>query len=78
MLWGSMAASGPGTMKFIDSTMDKMGFLNILKRNLQASVDKLGQLRDYYFQQDNDPKHTAFAVREWMLYNTLKQPIWAQ
>jgi hypothetical protein len=73
MLWGSMAASGPGTMEFIDSTMNKMGYLNILKHNLQASVDKLGLPRDYWFQQDNDPKHTAFVVREWLLYNTPKQ-----
>lgn len=73
MLWGSMAASGPGTMEFIDTTMDKMGYLNILKRNLKPSVEKLGLSRDYYFQQDNDPKHTSHVVREWLLYNAPKQ-----
>lgn len=73
MMYGTMAASGTGTMEFIDSTMDKMAYLNILKRNLQPSVQKLGLHRDYYFQQDNDPKHTAFVVREWLLYNVPNQ-----
>lgn len=73
MMWGSMAASGTGTMEFIETTMDKMGYLNILKRNLQPSVQKLGLPRVYYFQQDNDPKHTSYVVREWLLYNVPKQ-----
>ena len=73
MLWGSMAASGPSTMEFIDTTMDKMGYLNILKRNLQPSVQKLNLPRHYLFQQNNDPKHTSYVVREWLLYNVPKQ-----
>lgn len=73
MLWGSMAASGTGTMEFIDTTMDKMGYMNILKRNLKPSVQKLDLPQDYYFQQDNDPKHTAYIVREWLLYNVPNQ-----
>lgn len=73
MLWGSMAASGTGAMVFIDTTMNKMGYLNILKRNLQPSVQKLNLPNDYHFQQDNDPKHTSHVVREWLLYNVPKQ-----
>ena len=73
MLWGSMEATGTGTMQFIDTTMDKMGYLNIFKHNLQPAVEKLNLHRDYYFQQDNDPKHTSHVVREWLLYNVRKQ-----
>lgn len=60
-------------MQFIDTTMDKMGYLNILKNNLKPAVEKLNLPRDYFFQQDNDPKHTSYIVREWLLYNVPKQ-----
>lgn len=73
MVWGCMAASGTGNMVFISGKMDKMQYLNILKQNLKQSVEKLGLPDDYVFQQDNDPKHTAYLVREWLLYNTPKQ-----
>lgn len=25
---------------------------------------------DYYYQQDNDPKHKSYLVRQWLLYHT--------
>lgn len=77
MVWGCMAASGVGELVFIDGTMDKMVFLNILKENLHKSADKLDLAGNFHFQQDNDPKHTAHIVKEWLLYNTphtLKTP----
>lgn len=77
MVWGCMASSGVGNLVFIETTMDKLAYLNILKENLNASVQKLGMGRLYYFQQDNDPKHTSKVVKEWLLYNvprTLNHP----
>ena len=78
MVWGCMAASGVGELVFIDGTMDQYVYLDILKNNLQRSAQKLGLQSDYYFQQDNDPKHTAHNVRCWILYKThhfLKTPL---
>lgn len=72
-----MAASGVGELVFIDGNMDKFQYLNILKGNVRKSAEKLGISNDFYFQQDNDPKHTAEIVRLWLLYNTphtLKTP----
>lgn len=77
MVWGCMAASGVGNLVFIDGTMDQYVYLDILKRNLKVSAEKLGLNTDYHFQQDNDPKHTAYNVRLWILYNaphTLQTP----
>ncbi|GFW99113.1 transposable element Tcb2 transposase [Trichonephila clavipes] len=53
--------------------MNQYNYLNILKNNLSQSASKLGLDRSFTFQQDNDPKHTARVVREWLLYNVRKQ-----
>ncbi|CAK9832042.1 Transposable element Tc1 transposase [Anthophora retusa] len=71
MVWGCMSANGPGNLVFIDGTMDKIKYLNILKENLINSSEKLGVPRDFYFQQDRNPKHTAKIVQEWLIYNIL-------
>lgn len=73
MVWGCMAASGTGNLVFIDTIMTKDVFLDILKKNLKSSAARLGMPRVYYFQQDNDPKHTAHIVRDWLLYNAPRQ-----
>ena len=75
MVWGCMSALGVGKLVFIDGTMDKHVYLSILKERLHASAEKMGLSRnEYYFQQDNDPKHTALDVKLWILYNTKHLP----
>ena len=73
MLWGCMAANGVGNLQFIESTMNRFKYLDILKENLKNSADKLELGADYVFQHDNDPKHTANIVKEWLLHNVPKQ-----
>ncbi|GFT92919.1 hypothetical protein TNCV_740721 [Trichonephila clavipes] len=52
----------------------KVGDLHFLtKDNLSQSASKLGLDGSFTFQQDNDPKHTARVVWEWLLYNVRKQ-----
>lgn len=69
MVWGCMAAGGVGNLVFIDGTMNKYDYLNILKENLHQSVQKLNLGNSFYFQQDNDPKHTAHIVRMWIIHH---------
>lgn len=73
MVWGCMAANGVGRLTFIDSTLDHMGYINILKENLKQSAQDLNLGDDFWFQQDNDPKHTAHNVKLWLLYNIKNQ-----
>lgn len=77
MVWGCMAAGGVGELVFIDGVMKKEQYLEILRNNLKKSAENLNLSGRYYFQQDNDPKHTAEIVKHWILYNTphtLKTP----
>ena len=77
MVWGCMAGNGVGNLVFIESIMDQYGYINVLKQNLKQSAQKLNLGEDFWFQQDNDPKHTAQNVKLWLLYNTkyqLKSP----
>ena len=73
MVWGCMAAGEVGNLVFIEGTMNKDDYLKILRDNLSPSVEKLGLDQSWVFQKDNDPKHTAKLVKEWLLYCTPKQ-----
>lgn len=68
LVWGCMAYSGVGNLVFIDNIMDAKQYLKILQDNLIDSAEKLGLADGFVFQQDNDPKHTARIVKEWLLY----------
>lgn len=73
MIWGCISSNGVGRLEFIETIMDKYAYLNVLKRNLKQSVDELGLGREYYFQQDNNPKHTADIVKLGLLYDVPKR-----
>ncbi|GFT00857.1 transposable element Tcb1 transposase [Trichonephila clavipes] len=62
-----------GRLTFIDSTLNHMEYINILKENLKQSAQDLDLGDDFWFQQDNVPKHTAHNVKLWLLYNIKNQ-----
>lgn len=68
MVWGAMSCNGVGNLVYINTSMTKVEYLKILKNNLKQSAQKLN-VHDFYFYQDNDPKHKAWDVRNWLLYN---------
>ena len=55
MVWGSIAALEIGNLIFIESTMKKANYLDILKQNIAPSVEKLELSQILIFQQNNDP-----------------------
>ena len=69
MAWACMAASGVGSLIFIDdvthdgsSRMNSEVYKNIMSANLGRNVSKLIG-RNFIMQQDNDPKHTVNKQR---------------
>jgi transposase len=69
MVWGCMGYVSVGELAIVEGIMNAKGYVNILQGNLKKRVRKLGIQDSYFFQQDNDPKHTARITREWLLYN---------
>ena len=44
-------------------------YLDILRNNLKQSAEKMNIFNKFMLYKDNDSKHKAYAVREWLLYN---------
>lgn len=72
MAWACMAASGTGSLIFIDdvtddgsSRMNSEVDRNILSANLRRNALKL-IVRKFIMQQDNDPKHTANKTKDFI------------
>jgi transposase len=67
MIWGCMAADGPGFMCKITGTMDQHLYLAILQGELLRTIDWYGiEPGGAIFQHDNDPKHKAKSVQSWL------------
>ena len=50
--------------------------MDILKQHLKTSVRKLKLGRKWFFQMDNDPKHTSNVVAKWLKDNKVKLLEW--
>ena len=65
-IWGCMAANGVGRCFIFTEYLDKELMRTILDENLLPSVAQLGLTAPWWFQQDNDPKHTSKLVQAWI------------
>ncbi|MGH0158770.1 UNVERIFIED_CONTAM: hypothetical protein FKN15_044380 [Acipenser sinensis] len=77
MVWGCFAASGPGQLAIIDTTMNSALYQKILEENIRPSVYELKLNQKWVMQQDNDPKHTSRSTKEWlqkMKFHVLEWP----
>ena len=53
-----------------------MKYREILDENLLQSAQDLRLGRRFTFQQDNDPKHTAKTMQEWLRDKSLNVLVW--
>jgi hypothetical protein len=67
MIWGCMTAHGPGFMCRVFGKMTQHSYKEILQEDLLNTIkDYRMDAENVIFQHDNDPKHTARSVREWL------------
>jgi hypothetical protein len=66
MLWGCFSAAGTGRLVGIKGKMNGAKYREILDENLFQSAQDLTLGRRFTFQQDNNPKHTAKTMQEWL------------
>ena len=64
--WGCFSSSGVTDLVFIDGNMLGELYRDILQKNLLQSVKNLNMDKDWTFQYDNDPKHRAAIVTNWL------------
>ena len=67
MIWGCMTAQGPGFTCKIEGTIDQHLYKKILREDLYETIEEYGMdANRVIFQHDNDPKHKAKSVQEWL------------
>lgn len=75
MVWGSFSRDGVGPVHQIHGIMDQYIYRDLLRDvMLPYSEDHLPL--NWIFQQDNDPKHTAHTVRDWLANNQITVLDW--
>ncbi|KAK3533225.1 hypothetical protein QTP70_013666 [Hemibagrus guttatus] len=76
MLWCCFSAKGPGRLIRVKERMNGAMYREILSKNLLPSARALKMKRGWVFQHDNDPKHTAWATKEWLRKKHFKVLEW--
>ena len=77
MMWGCFSASGTGSIVKVEGKMNQAIYLDILNENILQSANQLNLSNNWFFQHDNDPKHTAKSVKKWLndkKINVLSRP----
>jgi hypothetical protein len=74
MLCGCFSPAGTGRPVRIEGKRNRAKYREILDENLFQSAQDLRLGRGFTFQQDNDPKHTAKTMHEWLRDKSLNVP----
>jgi hypothetical protein len=76
-IWGMVTSVGVGHIVRIEGNLNKDLYVEILEDDALGSFHDLHlDYHDYYFQQDNDPKHTSKVVQAWFQKNDVDLLPW--
>jgi len=70
------SAKGTGKLIRVEGRMNRAMYREILSKNLLPSVRSLKMKPGWIFQHDNDSKHTARAMKEWLRKKHFKVLEW--
>ncbi len=75
MVWGYITSSGPGNLVFLDSSVNKEVYLNVLNDNL---LDELGNFSypGFKFQHDGAPAHKSILVNKFLMEKSINILDW--
>jgi hypothetical protein len=76
-VWGMITPHRLGRLICIDGNLVKELYVDVLQDDFLGTLNDLElNPRDYYFQQDNDPKHMARIVTAWFEENHIDILLW--
>ena len=76
-VWSCITFKGVGWLTKIDNILDKELYQNILKDELMETIKEYDfNQENIWFQHDNDPKHIAHSIREWLSNQKFKVMKW--
>ena len=65
-VWGCFSGNGVGHLHKVHGILEQRQYKQILIHHMIPSARDLFPANDWIFQQDNDPKHTARSVQNWL------------
>jgi hypothetical protein len=72
-IWGCMSGAGVGDIHVFTDTLDAPLMRTILSTHLIPSARRLFPSGTWWFEQDNDPKHTSRIVQRWLFEHGVQQ-----
>ena len=77
MIWGFITFSGAGHLHHIYGIMNAKVYCSILEESLLGTLDDHGMSRGcFFFQRDNDCKHTSHRALSWFYSYNIKLLPW--
>lgn len=77
MVWGCITEKGVGCLHRITRIMTATEYIKILDEQLLGTLRDYGMSpQHYFFQHDNDPKHSARITSAWLEKNKLRVLPW--